>query len=114
MKTVRFQKGNSSRERSPKISAVDENNNNKYKKSYGPSKEETTREQMKEFGLNGCTGCLSREHSYERFKTCGNTCPFCDKEFRKNDDRHFAFNCNKRPQDRRECIQILMEKERKR
>ena len=108
-KTVRFQ--NRGRGRGRGVAAV---NNGRSNGNYGPSKEESTRKKMKEFGLNGCTGCLSRDHVFDRFKSCDRSCPFCEKEFDENENRHYAFNCNKRPEERRECLQILSEHASKR
>ena len=108
-KTVRFQ--NKWRGRGRGVAAISEGRPNR---SYGPSKEETTRKKMREFGLNGCTGCLSKSHVFEKFKSCDSICPFCEKEFDENENRHYAFNCNKRPEERRECLQILSEHASKR
>ena len=108
-KSVRFQNtGNRGR----RISAI--SNEKQPGRSLGQSKEEETRAKMREFGLDGCTGCLSREHKFDRFKSCDNVCPFCNKEFQENDSRHYAFNCNKRPEERRECLQILFQQANRR
>ena len=108
-KTVRFQ--NKGQGRGRRVAAINDGIPNR---GYGPSKEESTRKKMTEFGLNGCTGCLSRDHVFDKFKSCDSICPFCEKEFDENENRHYAFNCNKHPEERRECLQILSEHASKR
>ena len=65
--------------------------------------------------LTGCVGCMALGHAYEiYFRSCDATCPFCHKEFKKNESRHFATKCNKMPSTRQECIQVLRNNQKRR
>ena len=65
--------------------------------------------------LTGCVGCMALGHAYEiYFRSCEAACPFCHKEFKKNESRHFAVKCNKMPSTRQECIQVLRNNQKRR
>ena len=91
---------------SAKISAVSDNRRAKINDAI---------QESKNIGLPNCIGCGSRQHRYsEYFSECDSQCPFCHKSFKKDDIRHFAIKCNKRPEEKEKCIEMLQAMEKRR
>ena len=90
----------------PKVAAVSEQRRAKINDAIAESKK---------LGLPNCIGCGSRSHRYsEFFVGCDSQCPYCGKSFKKEDTRHFSIKCNKRPEEREKCIEILQAMEKRR
>ena len=80
--------------------------------SYGKSKGQrkaAALNWMKANGIKGCPACFKPHMMQDDFSTCVNICPFCGRKYEKNENRHFAPECSKRPNQRFECMKKVSE-----
>ena len=47
--------------------------------------------------VEGCFVCMGDHYATADYRTCHNACPFCQTKFSKGQARHWAYECNRRP-----------------
>ena len=54
-------------------------------------------EWQRKMGVSGCFACMQNHYVRRDYSMCSSTCPFCLRKYEGGKNRHWSYECSKRP-----------------